>query len=210
MNSASRLFMLAGALAGLLLVQACGRSLPNEEACNFVQNQNLQRVSWDKNLPVDLYIDNSVPAEYGSSIQAAVNRWNELGIRLRGREFFRLRSGSPGASTPQKDGYTKIYVMYDWESDKPAEQARTTVYWTGSVIYEADVRINRKNFDFDTTDAQDKSKVHLESLLVHEFGHVLGLAHTSESTSVMQVSLANGLLRNEPAKIDVDSLTCEY
>jgi Matrixin len=205
-----RIFAIMGIISGLILVQACGRELPSETPCNFVQNQNLQRVSWENNVPVDLYLDTNVPTEFEAPIRAAIARWNEIGQSLRGRDFFRLRGGSPGSGSPAQDSYSKIYVLNTWESNKSIEQARTTVYWTGSVIYEADIRINNLNFDYYFTDTPDYSKVHLESLIVHELGHVLGLAHTDSKTSVMQVSLANGKSRTEPGGIDVNSLKCEY
>lgn len=205
-----RWFAFMGVLAGLILVQACGRELPEEAACNFVQNQNLQRVSWENNLPVDIYIDDSVPVEYEQSIRSAINKWNEIGQNLRGRDFFRLRGGNPGASSPRQDNYNKIYVLKTWEENKKTEQARTTVYWAGSHIYEADIRINNKDFQFYTTEVDDGERVHLESLVTHELGHVLGLAHVDHQESVMQVTLANGKARTEPGSVDLASLKCEY
>lgn len=210
MNSQNRIFAFLGIITGLILVQACGRDLPSEVSCNFVQNQNLQRVSWNQNVPVDLYLDNSFPQEYEPAVRAAIAEWNKVGKSSRGKEFFRLRGGSPGSSTPQQDSYTKIYLLNTWEDEKQTEQARTTIHWSGSQIYEADVRINEKDFDFYISDTPDYSKVHLESLLIHELGHVLGLAHTTSHESVMQASLANGRSRTEPNATDIKSLTCEY
>lgn len=210
MTTQKRFFAILGIITGLILVQACGRKLPQEAPCNFVQNQDLQRVSWDRNLPVTLYLDSSVPSDYQSAIVAAVDKWNEVGRKIRVGNFFQLLGSSPGSSSPRQDGYNKIYVLNSWEDSKRTEQARTTVYWSGNRIYEADIRINREDFDYYFSDTPDYSKVHLESLMVHELGHVLGLAHNSTTESVMQVTLANGKSRVDPGNIDVNSLKCEY
>jgi hypothetical protein len=168
-------------------------------------------VSWENNIPVDLYLDASVPAEYESSIKAAINKWNAIGQSVAGHNFFTLRGGNPGSAKPTQDNFSKIYVLNTWESNKSTEQARTTVYWSGNRIYEADIRINDKDFDYYFSDTTpDYTKVHLESLLIHELGHVLGLAHTETSGSVMNASLANGKVREEPGNMDISSLKCEY
>lgn len=211
MSSQKRLFAIMGIIAGFLLVQACGRQLPEEASCNFVQNQNMQRVSWGKNVPVDIYIDESVPGEYYPAVKEAIQQWNDQSHSVnQGQPFFRLRSGNPGSARPAQDNYTKIYVMNEWEDGKQAEQARTTVYWSGSQIYEADIRINNKNFEFYSSNTPSPQKVHLPSLLVHEFGHVLGMAHNTNKESVMQASLANGRSRTELSGLDIKSLECEY
>src|SRR5688572_21533689 len=86
-----RITLFFGVLCTITLIQACGRELPHEESCNFVQNANLQRVSWDQNVPVNLYLDSSVPAEYVAAVEAAVTRWNVVGQRIRQQDFFDLR-----------------------------------------------------------------------------------------------------------------------
>lgn len=206
-----RIFAVLGILAGLILVQACGRKLPAEPACGFVQNSDMQRVSWKTDLPITMYLDASVPYDYVQSVQAAMNIWNAQGQAILKKDFFKLASGSPGSSSPALDGYSKIYYMNSWEADRPNEQARTTIYWTGARIYEADMRLNAFNFQFYTDNTlNDPTKVNLQSLVVHELGHVLGMAHDPVPTSVMQPSLANGLLRITPGPVDVSSLNCEY
>jgi hypothetical protein len=201
--------------AGIIFIQACGRDLPAEKASctegsvSFVQNTNMQRVAWNHSEPIPLYLDASVPQEYVAAIQAAIQNWNGVGQSLRGINFFELHFEQKGSATPTQDNYSKIYLLNTWESSRPSEQARTTIYWSGSRIYEADIRINEKNFDFNTGDIMESHKVHLESLIVHELGHVLGLAHTDSTNSVMQVSLADGMERTNLAS-DAAALHCEY
>ncbi len=210
MSINNRTYALVGMVLGLLLVQACGRSLPVENSCNFVQNQKKQRVSWKRPDIVKLYIDASVPVDYQEGIQRAVDHWNEHGRTQFGGEFFQIKKEQVGSAEPQRDGYSKIYLMHTWEDNKYNEQARTTIYWSGNRIYESDIRINEKNFDFFTGDVSVPNKVHVESLLIHELGHSLGLAHSDENNSVMQVSLANGRLRNVLGDSDLASMQCEY
>jgi hypothetical protein len=215
MTITKRITTFISVFAGIILIQACGRDLPAEKASctegsvSFVQNSNMQRVAWGHSDPIPLYIDASVPQEYIAAMEAAIHDWNEVGQNLRGTAFFELRFEQKGSATPTQDNYSKIYLLNTWESNRPSEQARTTIYWSGSRIYEADIRINEKNFDFYTGNISESNKVHLESLIVHELGHVLGLAHTENTNSVMQVSLADGMRRTDLAS-DAAALHCEY
>src|SRR5690349_9044857 len=117
---------------------ACSRHFDPEPSCNFVQNGDLQRVSWNSSLPVKLYVHKSMPLyrypEMEGIIREAVKDWN----RDAGKEVFRLEAFQIGGnSVPQKDGYSMIYWMDTWEDKNALEQARTTIYWSGSQIYEA-------------------------------------------------------------------------
>lgn len=203
----------------LLLTQACTRSLDPEEPCNFVQSSQMQRVSWKQDLPVKLMVHASVPQEAWPSIERAIKHWNAqvAAQGIQGPAFVVELWGVGGAVAPDQDFNNMIYWMSDWEQNLANQQARTTIYWTGSRIYEADIRINERNHDFyfeRDLEAQDQSeydvKVHFESLMVHELGHVLGLAHNSQEGSVMQTELASGVERQSLGKVDADSVSCEY
>lgn len=200
-----------------IINQACSRKLDPEQPCGFVQSNELQRVSWKENLPVRFMIHNSVPTTAYDAIRAARDHWNEQ----LGQEVFKIEIyGVGGVNRPKQDDVNVIYWMDQWEPEKRSEQARTTIYWTGSRIYEADIRVNDStvsNFTFHEQDLVDENGeslgitgVDIESLMIHEFGHAIGLAHREESDSVMQTMLADGQNRRQLSENDVSSVSCEY
>ena len=194
-------------MASALLIQACGRNLDPEASCNFVQNSQMQRVSW-QDRQARFYIHDSLPQEYHQAVKNAANRWN----LVVGREIIKIESSVGGSINPGRDGYNIIYFFFNnWEDNRKSEQARTTIYWSGKRIYEADIRINNEDHNFSAETNAVAGKVDLESLLVHEFGHVLGLAHVpSSQTSVMLANLANGDPRRDISDFDKGNLQCEY
>lgn len=193
-------------LTGLGL-QACAVKPAPESSCNFVQNSEQQRVSWGSQVPVVLFVDSSVPNEYMQDIKSAVEIWN---LKV-GREVLKLGGyvDSKGAN-PAQDGSNIIYYRQTWEADRPFEQARTTVYWAGDRIYEADVRLNAHDFRFSSGLNVAGGQVDMESLLVHEFGHVLGLAHSTTPQSVMARTLPDATIRRALSTSDEESIRCEY
>ena len=205
-----RTFLTVAVLIGLGVgLQACGtKSAPiaPQDSCNFVQNADQQRVSWKSQAPVILYVDGSVPEEDFSSIQAAADVWNTA----IGHEVIKIGGFTQGTGQPAQDGKNVIYYMRTWESDRSQEQARTTIYWAGDRIDEADVRINAHDFTFSSGSQAVGNEVDIQSLLVHEFGHVLGLAHTVTPQSVMVKSLPSDTLRRALSTDDLNSIRCEY
>jgi len=208
----SSLWITSSLVLVALLVTACSRRFDPQADCNFVQNANLQRVSWNRSLPIKLYIHKSIPLnqfpEMESQIRSAAESWN----RVTAREVFRIEAFNVGGSdVPQRDGYNMIYWMSTWERDRRQEQARTTIYWSGSQIYEADVRINALNYQYFVGMVfAPFTQVDFTSLLIHELGHAVGLAHNQSKTSVMQAELERGLERRNIGPTDLDSIRCEY
>jgi predicted Zn-dependent protease len=206
------LLLTAGFVFLGLAMQACGQKPAPQESCNFVQNADYQRVSWGQNTPVTLYIDASLPPQYFPAVQAAADEWNNaLGTTVIKVGGVSNRSGGQ----PVQNGFNTIYYMSTWDTPQTNEQARTTIYWSGTRIYEADVRINARDHVFFYGSQPDPGVLDMESLLVHEFGHVLGLAHTTMVGSVMVKSLAAAdtadfVSRRSPSAFDQSSLRCEY
>jgi hypothetical protein len=190
------------------LMQACSRPLAPQESCNFVQNPEQQRVSWNRNVPVKLYLHKSVPQEAYAAIDRAVE---EINLKAgNGHDLLKIIArGADGALNPQKDGYSMIYWFKEWDGNR-SEQARTTIYWQGAEIFEADMRINAATFSYNEGVDSNFTNVDLQSLVLHELGHVLGLAHNATTGSVMNITLEDGQDRRKLGTVDLASLKCEY
>ena len=177
----------------------------SEDSCGFVQNVYGERVSWKENLPVRMWLHTSVPAEFEPSIRMAAETWN----RALGKNAIIIEMQKVGGSAAGRDGQNVIYFMNQWERDKGSEQGRTSLYWVGDLIQEADIRINDYNYNFYGSSPMP-GHVSMESLALHELGHVLGLKHEDASPSVMATYLRTNQERNELQQSDSESLKCEY
>jgi len=189
-----------------LLLVNCGTKREAQPDCGFVQNVYGERISWKDNSAIPLYVHESFPAALLPGLQKAMSRWDQV----LGRTVFRIMQTGYQSPGPIQDGMNVIYWMKAWEASKTTEQARTSVYWVGDQIKEADIRINNKNFTFYLDQATKATDVHLESLLIHELGHVLGLKHRDEAGSVMATYLASQTLRVTISSKDLQDLRCEY
>ena len=204
-----KMWLLLVIVPTMLMIQACSRMVKSEDDCHFVKNSVGQRVSWGDQVPVKLNIHQSVSSYYYSAIYEAAEQWN----KLMGKQLIEVNLTGVGGDIPTgRDGHNTIYMLNDWDKDKPSEQARTSVYWKGNQIIEADIRINAKNFSYSNESQAELGKVDMMSLILHEMGHVLGLAHLSEEESVMLTQLAKGEERREPiyGGPDFHALKCEY
>lgn len=202
-------------------LQACGPRYIEQPDCGFLQNVYGERISWKNNAPVPLYVHSSVPSQYYAAIQSAISKWEGSS----GRPLFRIAGwGVQGPLEPRQDGMNVIYWMNTWEAEKSNEQGRTSVYWVGDQIREADIRINAVraepsgaytgfSFYLDQPSGPYSREVHFESLMIHELGHVLGLKHQDQESSVMGTYLAANTIRPSDGRIptaDLEALKCEY
>lgn len=200
-------------LLPLIILCACGKNyhLPgvgeflaqSEESCGFVQNSYGQRVSWQHAKPLKLYIDSSFPEEYYDSILSSAQKWNSVA-----RQTIVATYKSSNSSYAKQDGRSGIYYVKDWLGPIN-QQGVTNLYWKDNKAVEADIKINAKNFRYYTEELSPLDRVHFESLILHEMGHALGLAHKSQG-SVMLTTLPYATIRNSITSSDSNSINCEY
>jgi hypothetical protein len=198
------------ALGFLLLTQACDKkeAPAPEESCHFQQNSYLQRVSWAQK-PVSLYSDATIDGDQVESLKKAMVIWNDIFREDFGGKDIFVYAGSLSEEVGwAQDGKNVISLTKNWQS--PAtEQAETRLIWAENYIVDADIRLNgNKNLAKDDNIRSDE--LDTVALMVHELGHVLGLAHIDGQYSVMNESLGLGDLRREIGSVEVDALRCEY
>src|SRR3989344_5765312 len=185
----------------LLLVALLSSCSPqNQDDCGFVQNIYGQRISWKSQKIIPLTIHHSIPEALRPAIYRAAATWEVQA----GRKVFEISEDSSKVSgVPTRDQKNAIYFLEKWESDRVSEQGRTSVYWAGDQIQEADIRINA--FDFSYYDQNPQSLIgsyrlkklgrspsdgySFEALILHEMGHMLGLKHR-DGVTVMGTHLA--------------------
>ena len=188
----------------LIPIAACGKPRAKEKSCHFLMSDHGYRISWGQRLPIRMHVHESVPAEFIPSIRRAMSTWNVMS----GRYLFDLTlPKSFGPNMPFGDGNNTIHYLTT-SYDKPGEEARASVSFIGSVMVEADIRYNAKNFKLSTD--QTPGTVDFESLTVHELGHILGLDHINGKGGVMELYLPLELVRRAPTAYEIEELACEY
>lgn len=211
---------LKGVIAtGLIaLVAACSQKKTElvGDSCGFNQNVYGQRVSWKDAVPIKIYIHKSFPSEFVPALERAMASWEQAA----GRPLFKI-AGTGVETNGSQDGLNVLSMESTWDPNKTSEQARTTVYWIGDTIKEADIKVNAsKNakgvsyFSYyvgePTGDNEPNKNIHMESLLLHELGHFLGLKHKDQEPSVMATYLAGQTDRSQLFSQDSSDLSCEY
>lgn len=175
--------------------------------CGFVQNAYGQRVSWKNDIPITIYIDPKYPSEFRTALTNAAAHWNDAA----GLTLILLKEPTTTFSEKnQKDTTNTFHWMNDWDESKKGLQGVTSLYWKGTQLTEADVAINNKDFTYYVDTFQNVQQVHLESLIVHELGHTLGLKHRSTVPSVMWAILNGGVDRSVLTAADRETIKCEY
>ncbi len=207
---------------GLCVIATLGTSCSpkTQKDCGFVQNVYGQRISWKEQDNIKLIIHSSVPIELRAALFRAAQTWeNEIGRKL----FEFSEDSTQLGSKPSRDQKNGVYFLEEWESDRSSEQGRTSVYWVGDKIQEADIRINASNFSYYDQDVKNvigafgakklgretKEAYNFEALALHELGHLLGLKHRKGST-VMATHLSSFSDRTQLSSEDKNAVSCEY
>jgi predicted Zn-dependent protease len=190
----------------LLLMISCsqGQQPSSEEACGFVQNAYGQRVTLKDAPLLKLYFDQNFPTQYYADVETAIEAWETV----IGRKVFDLQPDPLPASSPAQDGVSVIYWMTTWDSLNQTQQANTTIYWEGNTITEADIKIDASYYSI--SDTPSPNTVDMQSLVLHELGHALGLVHDNTDQSVMNAYLNSDYERRTLYSADLSHIQCGY
>lgn len=171
-------------------------SAPSRD-CGYIRNEFKKQVLWRKSNAITIV----VPAKYAVPARAAAKTWNDS-VK---RELIVIKEGV--LKSPAVDGINGIYFDADLA---PQSEGITNIYWLGSTIYEADIRISGRYKHYWGTPSQptDEETINLEALLLHEFGHVLGLDHDGDG--VMKPYLSFFEDRISLTKQDISNIVCGY
>lgn len=186
----------------LLLANGCQRDFGSESPCGFETSRGL-RLNWNK-LPIWFYIHRDVPSQATGAIARSAATWN----KAIGYEAIKIVVGTT-VTAPAFDGMNVIYYRTQWNDDHNKE-AVTHMINSGSLLYDTDIDINGDDWFFRYDGVPTGWEVDFESLMLHEFGHTLGLGHNSDLMSVMSPYLPQGDVRRVVSPLDISNIRCEY
>lgn len=156
------------------------------------------------------------------ALQEAIAKWNEA-IAECGEVPVCLSYNGPLSDAegfgldmdePYKNLVTYVPDRAVWRERHPdlpgAPPVGLTTLWStpNGEVFDADIEINTAFYTFSTQPSD--TEMDLQSVLVHELGHVLGFDHVEAAGSVMQTSLNPGARRRRPGTGDKEGLCAAF
>lgn len=165
--------------------------------------------------PLNIQMSTDFSNEEISAISDSADVWSEE--QGNGADFFAQTTEniSPKSNLDSyNDSVFGIYKIFSWPSELPSgalavTQIRGLQRSSSIQITHADILVNYDFFDFTTDGAWGYD---LQTVLVHELGHFLGLGHENSSTSesVMFPSIGRFTVNQTPHDNDIDNLSAKY
>lgn len=170
-------------------------------------------LSWDA-IPVTVVMDERWTLSQRAAIFSAMDSWSEAA----GCELFTFDSAPQvfyGRDASLRD-LKNAFMIDNWVNVKQTEKTIAVTHWRqqSNRIIESDVFFNSRDFQFIDALALTTT-VDLESVMIHELGHFLGIDHSDEAiypNSVMVPSLHTGTgnAKRTLAQFDQNSIKSRY
>ncbi|MBI2608854.1 MAG: matrixin family metalloprotease [Deltaproteobacteria bacterium] len=204
----TRYFLKLSLVFSALIFMSCGSPLDyysqshglcqNSEALasGYLVTGECHTLSWGGSFPITLNLDQNLPPIFFQAFEKAINTWHSA----LGRSVFQLRTGLSNSNN------VKLLAQDEWKNTggEDLQQARTVYRYEKNKIVDFNILFNnvlQYSLDINT------NTVHLTTLITHELGHVLGLAHTQGG--LMNAILPNGVER-QPEHSDIQKIVNLY
>ena len=190
------------------------------------------RRGWGQNLPIPFQFSTEMDQNLRQHMLSAMSTWE----KAVGKKLFRqLPHSDPqtGDDFPQlysslSDMINGHYITHDWHKTTKSRDVIATTIWdstthpqnpTEPVINKADILFNFRDYNigdsFTLLEEDSRVVVDMESLALHELGHLLGLAHIGENIdphSIMNPALliGEGLASRKVSRGDIERIQKIY
>lgn len=194
----------------------------------------------NKTFPKQLNISSDFTVAEQANISGMATAWDtSVSNQKNFLSFGALTSEKSNSVNPDNlyDSELGIYKTVSWPQEIPDDALAVTQifgrrYNVGDsdefvAIEHADILVNYDDFDFDTNDDAIDEGYDLQTVILHEMGHFLGLSHikkysqrdsayaamseaTYKAMSVMYPSISGSESKRVPQPWDVNSLTYKY
>jgi hypothetical protein len=156
-------------------------------------------------------------------LMAAIQRW-EWAV---GKKLFTFEGDHSGVTGDSfKDLYSSLqdnvnghYLDENWgKTGKPESVLATTIWNNGfdaSIIAKADIRFNTQYYLIGDSMTLKSTKENMQSLALHELGHLLGLTHVAEDVDTLSIMnpalfIGEGLASRALSRGDIERIQLIY
>ncbi len=183
------------------LLMSCTVSVQPERVCGFIRNSYGQNVH--QRFPITFYVDDVVPENYRNDIEKAAQDWNYA----TGIDIFEY-GGISHFGNIYHNSMSVTWISDVWTREK-MEQAYNHIEWSGETIASSSIYVDAVNWTFSTNDQRENGVIDLESVMVHEFGHMIGLVHSRYAQSAMYPTL-DRYTKRPINDLDIQNIYCQY
>lgn len=174
--------------------------------------------SWVKGknaFPLKIKIAADFNDDEGQAIKDVASNWNDS---INSNQLFQITESSDKNYITElnqfNDNTLGIYKIYNWDAELPSSALAVTQIYGNKIgnnieIYHADILVNYDNFEFSDENGFGHD---LQTVIVHELGHFLGLYHeyTSTDETIMYPSISRYTINRIPKFKDVDNIIKKY
>ncbi len=172
----------------------------------------------------DDFVAGDLDADGRNPMEQMMNAWNASTTNYTFFDIDNLTTSNKdytSLTSFKSDGEFGIYKSTDWFSNVSSSALAVTQYFgyrrnAGSSseyveLYHADIIVNYRDHSF-TLDASDNNAYDLHTVILHELGHFIGLAHESDysSDAIMLPYLGRSESKRALATKDADNIRSLY